>query len=85
MICATTGLWAGYSGSTLKAVMTLNNREWLAQMSDNELACWLDKHIDACCVCSHKKGNTCEIPDNGYDCLRGRLAWLKMEHKEEQK
>ncbi len=63
----------------------MTNRDWLESMPDNELACWLDKHIDACCVCSHKKGNACEIPDNGYDCLRGRLEWLKQEHKERGK
>jgi len=59
-----------------------NNRRWLEGMSDEELACWLDSHIESCAACSHFNGKCCDIPGNGYDCLRGRLNWLKMDHKE---
>jgi len=59
----------------------MTNREWLAGMTDRELGKWLDEHIDACCVCSHKKGHSCNIPDNGYDCENGRYEWLGMKHK----
>ncbi len=58
------------------------NRQWLESMTDEELACWLDSHIESCAVCSHLTSKGCEIPNNGYDCLRGRLNWLRMEHKE---
>jgi hypothetical protein len=61
----------------------MTNREWLAGMTDRELGKWLDEHIDACCVCSHKKGNSCDIPGNGYDCENGRYEWLGMEHKKQ--
>ena len=61
-----------------------NNRRWLESMSDEELACWLDSHIESCAACSHfnVNGKYCDIPGDGYDCLRGRLNWLRMEHKE---
>ena len=62
-----------------------NNRQWLESMSDEELACWLDAHIESCAACSHLTRKGCEIPNNGYDCLRGRLNWLRMEHKERKK
>ena len=62
-----------------------SNRQWLAGMSDEELACWLDSHIESCAACSHFTSKGCEIPNNGYDCLRGRLNWLRMEHKERKK
>jgi hypothetical protein len=64
--------------------MAMTNREWLAGMTDRELGNWLDEHIDACCVCSHKKGNSCDIPDNGYDCENGRYEWLGMNHKKQE-
>ena len=59
----------------------MTNRQWLASLSDDKLARWLDHHIDACCVCSHKKGRSCDIPDEGYDCENGRREWLKQEHE----
>jgi hypothetical protein len=31
-----------------------------------------------------KKGNSCDIPDNGYDCENGRYEWLGMKHKKQE-
>lgn len=60
----------------------MTNREWLAGLTDDELAEWLDFHVDACCICSHKLENGgCDIPDEGYDCLNGRKKWLGQKHK----
>ena len=63
----------------------MTNRQWLASMSDEQLAKWLDYHIDACCICSHKVGHGCDIPGDGFDCENGRREWLKQEHEDESK
>ena len=62
----------------------MTNREWLARLTDDDLVKWLDYHIDACCICSHRIAHGgCDIPDEGYDCENGRREWLKMEHEDD--
>ena len=60
----------------------MTNGDWIRSMDDDALAKWLDYHIDACCICSHKVGHSCDIPDEGYDCENGRREWLKQEHED---
>ena len=60
----------------------MTNGDWIRSMTDEQLAEFLDRLIDSPCIyCRNGDGISCDMPDNGYDCLRERLAWLKQEHK----
>ena len=61
----------------------MNNRERLANMSDEKLAAWLWNHIDSDIFCRemcHAKNNH-DCSKSTYDCATGMREWLKQEHK----
>lgn len=58
----------------------MTNREWLAGMSDEQLAefiCAIQDHTDYCEYCCYNK-RLCAVKS----CLEGVEDWLKQEHKE---
>ena len=52
----------------------MTNREWLENLSDEELA----ETLDFCTVCSYRDVRFC----NNNICSKGITQWLREEHKE---
>ena len=59
----------------------MTNREWIAGMTDKQLAEFLYAIQDypSCEYCSYDSKRSCAI---NQDCLGGMEKWLKQEHKE---
>lgn len=52
----------------------MTNREWLENLSDEELA----ETLDFCAVCAYRDVRFC----NNNICSKGITQWLREEHKE---
>lgn len=59
----------------------MTNREWLASMSDKELANWIEEHVAYRIREGQQRqsryGNDCYI-----DCRKALVSWLQREHVE---
>ena len=68
---------SGGSCFTLKDPQT--NEEWLKHCNTEQLAEWLQKHMD-CAICGCNK----DLCYKGYDCCRlAFVEWLKQPHHNE--
>jgi hypothetical protein len=67
-----------------QGVRAMNNAEYLRNLSDEQLAEWINEHDDWWCFCNSE----CPYNDGidctkcAHSCLDGRLKWLRQEHKE---
>lgn len=58
----------------------MKNREYLAKMTNKELAEFLTN--EACCYCAFQQID-CYSEENDYNCSDGILQWLNAERGEE--
>jgi hypothetical protein len=54
----------------------MTNREWLAKMTDEQLADFIDAQVKICNYCSEHP-STCDC-----NCAPNIQRWLESEHKE---
>jgi hypothetical protein len=63
----------------------MNNRERLANMSDEKLAAWLWNHVDFTTFCNElcpfMTATLCRKRPTVDSCADGMLEWLWQEHK----
>jgi hypothetical protein len=63
----------------------MNNAEYLRNLSDEQLAEWINEHDDWWCFCNGEcpyNDGSKECIECKHSCLDGRLKWLRQEHKE---
>jgi hypothetical protein len=58
----------------------MTNREWLNNLSDEEYDKEVGLNYSKCKWCAYWREGKCNA--GNCTCMRGRVMWLKMEHKE---
>ena len=70
----------GCKNFVLEPELKLTSKEWLRQCNTEQLAEWLQEHMD-CSNCDCNK----DLCYKGYDCCKlAFLEWLKQPHHEKE-
>ena len=62
----------------------MTEKEWLLGLSDEEYLKETARHSFKCDWCFFWRDGKC-LAGGGDTCMKGRLMWLKQEHKEDSK